>query len=72
MPGGQYSKRVGGDKVSRDWGPVGAREGSEQRDGCGGSIPDLVLGKLRALAFGFQLYPDYLSERDPAANSQMT
>ena len=51
---------------------MGAREGSEQRDGCGGSIPDLVLGKLRALAFGFQLYPDYLSERDPAANSQMT
>lgn len=65
LPAGQYSRKVGGDEVSRCWGRVGAQEGSEQREGCGGAIPvllDLVLGKLRALTFDFQLYLDFLSE----------
>lgn len=49
------------------WGP-----GRALSRGTAVVVPDLVLGKLRALAFDLQLYLDYLSERDPAANSQMT
>lgn len=64
MPGGRYS-RFGGDKVSRYWGTAGAREGSERREGCHGAILDLLLGKLRALAFGFQLYRGFLCEWYP-------
>lgn len=48
------------------WGGVRAWGGSEQREGCGGAIPilpDVVLGKLWALAFDFQLYLDFLSEQ---------